>query len=437
MVVRCELYDMRHGTWLARLPLSQASWQETWNAAGSMSVTIPLNSEYSTLDPDGLIVETKALICLMDGERIIHAGPVLSPPDWDPQTGTLSVSCGDGWSMFDWRLALDARLRDRQVDGEIVVDDDNPGPEWSLGFQGTVGDIIRGLILETQKWGSLPIVAMPAQNLYGGEYAEWTGWDLTRLSDAFADLLERDKGGQLRFDPEIVDGRFRWRQRWALDGVSTHTFDWNTLLPDQPVRFTGISGGGATYTQVWASGGKNDDKVLLTRADSIDLESNGFPLAQYGDASQSTDGSLAALHSFAKDTLAASRDDRTYKLQCPPSFNPMVGDRVHLRVKDQYVHGYKSDGSWDDTMLGLIITDISGSTDSQWLDLQARVCGEGVQGVRAGTADPVLAMKRRMASWARMTRKASSPSASAAYQTVGKIRQLRAQSTDQGVVTWL
>ena len=124
-----------------------------------MSVTIPLSDDIASLDLDTILVEQQTALALLDGDTVIHAGPILESPSWDAENRTLSVSCGGGWSLFEWRLVLDSLLESREIDGELLIDEDNPGAEWTVAYQGTAGDIARSLIQLAQRWGDLPVDA--------------------------------------------------------------------------------------------------------------------------------------------------------------------------------------------------------------------------------------------------------------------------------------
>ncbi|MBT1171264.1 hypothetical protein [Bifidobacterium sp. SO4] len=427
---RLEAYDTMNGVHLNKrpIPFTSCSWSESWNAGGDMSVRIPMSRDAEGMDLDGLLVEQATLLALWDGDRIVHAGPIMESPEWDAETQVLSVKCGDGWNLFDWRLVLDTRLRSMEFDGPITVDDDNPSSEWVVGYAGSGGDIIKGLIGLAQSWGRLCVnVPIGYEPQTGGSplSLSWAGWDFTTMSQAFSDVLDSANGGQLRFDPQIQpDGRFRWQARWAQNGLTDHEWMWNTLAPRERIRFLGVaSGGEPIINQVWASGGKNSDQLLMARADDTDAQTVET-LLQAGSGSASSNGSLAALHAYAKSTLSASRRDRVWKLQAHASHQVRVGDHVALRVNDGFIHERATDGTRVSSLIPLVITDISGDVSGEWLDIQARQYAASIDGIRPGNTNPVAWLANRMDRLSRMTAMALAPSGTQAYGTVGKIREL-------------
>lgn len=427
-MLRLGAYSLRDGRRLCGLPCSGCSWKQSWNDAGSMDADIILTDDMAGLDLSAALIEQQTALALLDGNTVIHAGPILESPSWDAEKRMLSVSCGGGWSLFEHRLVLDPLLRDRDVDGELVIDEDNPGSEWTVAYQGTAGDIARSLIQLAQRWGELPVDVSPFDGSQSTTI-QWDGWEFPTISDAFTDALDRENGGQLRFDPYLtVDGRLRWRERWALDGVTDRDepYRWNTTLPGQRVRFLGCgSGGGAWVNEVWASGGKSDDVLYMTRMrDEQSIDSTGV-LTQEGDGNAGTGDSLAALHSYARGRLSTSRRDRTWNLQVGAEWAPHVGDRVSLRVDDPFLHAWKSDGTRTGTVIALIITDISGTVGGDWLDVSCRETGDAVDGVRSAVSDPLSLLSMRIKGMERSLRSAGAPSRSQTYQVVSKLSELR------------
>lgn len=427
-MLRLDVYDTMTGIRLnhAGIPFSKCSWSQSWNTAGGMNVTIPLTRGTRDMDLDGLLVEQSTLLALWDGERIVHAGPILESPEWDAESQSLSVKCGDAWSLFDWRLVLDPLLRNRVFDGPVTVDEDDPTSEWVVGYAGSGGDIVKGLIGLTQQWGRLCVnVPVGYEPQHGGSPLSftWAAWDYTTVSNALADVLAMEYGGQLRFDPGLQeDGRFYWQARWAQDGIVDHEWKWNADAPGQRIRFTGIgSGGNPIINQVWASGGNDNGQLLLTRADDTDMQADTI-LLQSG-SSTSTD-SLASLHATARGTLAASRRDRVWKLECAAGRHVQVGDHIDLRVNDPYLHDRDRNGNMTSTLIPLVVTDVAGEAGGEWVSLQARQRAASVDGIRPGDTDPLIWVRRRMDGLERMAMAASNPTALQAYGVIGKLRQL-------------
>lgn len=434
-MIRLNAYSLRDGTRLCGLPAGDCQWAQSWNEPGSMDVTIPMDDSLATLDLDTVLIEQQTALALLDGDRIIHAGPILESPSWDAESRTLTVSCGGGWSLLEWRLVLDPQLTGRTIDGEIVIDEDNPGPEWTVAYQGSTGRIARDLIRLAQRWGDLPL-DMDRYEGSGDDVLQWDGWEFATVSDALTDATGRQGGGQLRFDPYLTsDGRLRWRVRWSADGVSDRSepFRWNAALPGQRVRFLGCgSGGNPWINEIWASGGRSEDVLYMYRLrDEPTLSATGM-LVQAGDANAGTGDSMAALHAYARSRLSSSRRDRTWNLQVGAEWAPHVGDRVLLRVDDPFLHSWRADGTRTGVVVALLITDVSGDTGDDWLDVSCRQTGESVDGVASAATDPLRLLARRLRSADRVMSRAAAPARSQTYQVVRKIEELRRDSRDGG-----
>lgn len=427
---RLIAYDLQTGARLCRLSARKASWSHSWNEAGSMSAEILIDRDMAMLDLASLIMEQRTALALWRGDRIVHAGPVTTAPEWDPKENTLTVSCGGGMTCLEWLPAMDSLLRSRMFDGTVVIDEDNPDPGLNVGFGGSGGDIIKAWVGLAQQWasGRLPI---DVPSGYEAEHHDLTvtaaAWDFRTCADMVDATLQLGHGGQARFDATTdLDGRLRWTTVWSETGIVDREHRWNTGLPGQRVLFTGLAAGESpAVTDSWASGGKNSDRLLLTRQQDADALRAGWPIIFKGDTSNGSADSLAALHATARNNLAASRRDRTWKLSVGTEHDPHVGDHVRLRVNDPYLHERRSDGTAEATTVGLIVTDVSGGTDSEWLDVQCRQYTDSIDGIRAGSGDPMALVARRMRALGRGAKLANAAAGSSVYGTTGKVRQER------------
>lgn len=420
-------YSMPDGNPVSIIPFSSCSWREEWNEAGSMSVDILLSEHTGNLDLDAILLEDRTLLALFDGERIVHAGPILESPAWNADTHTVSVNVGGGWSLFDLRLVMDSQLRYTDVDGSILMDDSSKPSAWTLGFTGSPGDLIRYLIMETVQWGRLPVSTLSYES-DPQLTMSWYGWDFVKLSDAFKDILGTDDGGQLRFDPELdEDGRLRFVERWARKGVTDRPvpFRWNSMAPEARVRFQGVdSGGQRRVNEMWMSGGKNVDKTFITVSRDLDALLDGEPLFQAGESDQNTENRLSVLHSHSKARLDASRLDRTWNFLVGHELNPEVGDLVEFTVNDRFLHETRADGTRTATVVSLIITNVEGTVGDEWLKVSCRQHGDTVNGVTSAVNDPLALFSRRLRDAERLLRKANSPTGTQSYQVVSKLQTL-------------
>lgn len=423
---RVTAYDLQTGVRVSSLRAGSVSWSHSWNEVGSMSVDLTAGPGMRL---DETIIEQRTAIALWRGSRIVHAGPVTVAPEWDPSTSTLRVSCGGGWSLFDWLPAMDSRLKSQSFDGTVTVDEDDPDPGLNIGFAGSAGDIVKGWIGLAQQWasGRLPVnVPIGYTATRSDLTTSAAAWDFKTVGDMLETTVGLASGGQLRFDPAVgVDGRLRWQARWSETGLVDHEWKWNPLLPGMRVVFKGVAAGsGPAVTDSWATGGKNNDTLMITRRSDKDALAAGWPLVFKGDTSAGSANSLAALHAAARNNLNASRRDRTWRLSVGTEFDVRVGDHVDLRVNDQYLHETRPDGTRTATLIPLLVTDVSGSTGSEWLDVQCRQRSASVDGIRPGAGDPMTVAYRRIRALSQATRMANAAGGSQVYATTAKVRAL-------------
>lgn len=176
------------------------------------------------------------------------------------------LDCGGGLTLLSKRLVLPRGLKDTWRDGPILVDEQHPSSGLALTITGSYPDIIRGLIDETLQYGPLPIT-LPA--IQGGEYTRtWYAWDLATVADRITDITNLENGSDIRLDPRTdTDGNLTYEL--VTDPEPTH-HQWNTIIPGARAILTTLDGDGTDMTsQVWATGGKDDDKTLMCRRTTI------------------------------------------------------------------------------------------------------------------------------------------------------------------------
>ena len=126
-----------------------------------------------------------------------------------------------------------------------------------------------------------------------------------------------------------------------------------------------VVGDGSSMTrQSYATGGKNGDMTIMARATADTLDARGYPMLQSSDTSHTTVVELPTLVGCAQgDVKAGGRPDVTYQISVGEEYDVHVGDHATLTIEDDFL-GRRT--------LDLKITDVSGSSDSEWLTLQAR-----------------------------------------------------------------
>lgn len=353
-----QLFNGKTGAHIRRLNMTECSWSDSVNENGSIDATVS--------EPRGTDFRAYGhIIAIMDGPSVIHAGYVERAKfSEDKQLWTLEG--GGALSILDKRLVLNYALNSSWVDGNVVVDEDHPRGDWPLKLTGSLSDIISRLLRETLKWGELPIV--PASLTGGSHERNYNSYDLATVADRIDDIGNLDQGPETRFDASVgSDGALRFNQVTSADGgeIVTNDWIWNVLVPDSGVILSDEDFDGADDMcgQSYATGGRSEDKLLVARSVSSTLSGKGWPVLQIANKEHSTVSVLSTLKSYVNaDTRHGDKNPRVCKLKVDRNrYGVKVGDHASVRY-----------GSGAGDVLLLKVTDVSGKTDEQMLDVQCR-----------------------------------------------------------------
>ncbi|WEV68712.1 hypothetical protein OZX73_05320 [Bifidobacterium sp. ESL0775] len=364
-------YSAVTGGHLTRLPFTSCSWSDSINEPGQLSVEIGFNATARDLriddeDMHAALRPWRVILAVQRGQHVIHAG-VATSRAWDAESRKLTFTCGGGWTLLGKRLVLNHGLDSSFADGDVLVDEDHPIGDWGLTLTGSYRDLARGLIAETLKWGELPFSLPP---LEGGSYTRtYGGYDLATTGDRLRDLSELDAAMEYRFTPTLdAGGRLSYSLEAAHELVD-HELNLNAAVPGQHVKLDSVAEDGTPLTsEVWASGGKDDDKTVMARATiPPQYRDPGMPFLQSTNTEHTTVSDISTLRTYARSQASTGAwPDETYSVRIGAEYDPHVGDHLDLRVEDDYL---------SDRKLRLKVTDVSGSSDSDWLTVQARERG--------------------------------------------------------------
>lgn len=148
------------------------------------------------------------------------------------------------------------------------------------------------------------------------------------------------------------------------DPEPTH-HQWNTIIPGARAILTTLDGDGTDMTsQVWATGGKDDDKTLMCRRTTTIPQDDGCMFLQTKDTQHTTVSDLKTLQTHALADLAhGAWPAETYTVKVGEEHDVRVGDTADLTVDDDHL-GART--------IPLKITDVSGDASSDWLTVQAQ-----------------------------------------------------------------
>lgn len=363
--IRVFAFRLTDGQPIFRIPYTAVSGTETLNAGGDMKIEVAWSRDAARLNLRKTLYPWLVGMAAVRGDRVLHAGPVTAR-GWDPEGRKLTFTAGGGWDLFDKRLVLNRALAASWRDGEVLIDEDNPAPDWQLTFTGTYTDIGSGLIAEALRWGSFPVdLPDPDGGLYTRTYL---GWDMALVSDRLTDLTKLEHADELEFQPyRDAQHRFRWRFRGAPELMDVD-WQWNTMAPAQRIRFTGVDDdGSAMATQAFGLGGRADDLVLAAKVESTALTGAGWPVLQSANTSHSTVSELDTLQSWvAEDIARGSCTQESFTFAVGMEYPVHPGDWAEIKVDDLYLGR---------TTLPLKIVQVGWDT-SEWQTVSCRLRGE-------------------------------------------------------------
>lgn len=336
MAMRVVAFDTRTGDRIARVPGS-FTWETESNEYGSIKVTSGWTKSARELKTWQRTQAKRTILAVLDGAEVVCAGPV---QDRDPQTSgfTLNAAASIWWTLED-RLVLNPVLQSTFVDGEVLIDEDNPAPEWFTSFTGSYADIGADLVDLALAWGDLPIVTPAREG--GTRVRTYNGWELLTVASRLKLLTGVIDGVEIRFRPELrPDGGIQFVYEAAPELISK-THRWNCTLPGQRVsmvRFPEDASGLAS--DVWAFGGKSDDIVLAARSTTSALTDLGWPVMQRAVTGLSSVSELSTLKGHTDErALRGSVTPVVYELRVHRSHAPKAGDWANVTFRHPAYEG--------------------------------------------------------------------------------------------------
>lgn len=359
-------YDANNGAYRYTFPSGEASWSDSINESGSMSVNLEMSRELMALKPRDTLTPWDTIIAVMletvTGWRVVHAG-IITGRKWDAESRTLGLSLGGFRELLKRRLNLNHDLDSAWRDGFVTIDEENPEPVWKLVFDGTLPDMAVLLLRETMKWAHLQ-VKLPT--LQGGKsnHREYNCWSGDTVDELLKNLTELQNGIELRFDPTLTDNVFWWNMRVANEIVdATHTFNTTGMSPNAILKSVDESSDDRC-DNAYAFAGKQENRLLVAR---FSKASSTGRLLQSADTSHTSVSVLETLQSFLKETVEnGTTGVESVELKVPRSMVVMVGDHANVIFSDAY---YSTDRLLSERMK---VTDVKGSTGDDWQTIELR-----------------------------------------------------------------
>jgi hypothetical protein len=316
------------------VPISNATWSLDYNQPGALELTLGKTKELARWNAREKLRPWKHCAALIDDGEVVAAGPIVRRK-W---TGGLTVNCGGGWDLFQKRLVLNYALASAWRDGEVVLDEENPAPEWLLSFAGlSLGGIGAGLVREALKWGPL-LVDMPGAPEVGVHVKTYQGWDLATTAERLSDLTGLLNAPMIRFVPYIrEDGHLRFRYESGAVGYYRRMAE---TMPGHGVVLTDVDEDGTSMaTDMFALGGRSEDIVLAARSTSGALTDAGWPVMQVADKSHTSVSDLLTLKGYTNQGVVdGATVPESTRLRVRASAGVRPGDVIDLSAKNSF-HG--------------------------------------------------------------------------------------------------
>lgn len=333
MHVQAYSFDGKPLPGAARVPVDGITFNDSLFNEGGITLSLGKSSELAAYRPREKLRPWRTLVAVIDGRKVISAGPVLRRT-WG---NGMTVTAGSGMSFFDKRLVLNYDLHAKWKNGEVLIDEENPSPEWLLSFRGlSLPGIANALLRETLKWGPLPIDP-PSEPLETGIHERnYRCFDFARMSDRLSELSEVINGPKLRCVPRLTpEGNLRFKFDPGFVGVE---HDLSTTLEGHGVALDSVDeDGGSIASEVFGMGGRDENLVLTARERNLDT---GLPLLQ---TALSSAGSVTRLSTLQEHVNQAVVDGTTLpestRLRVRASRGVKPGDVINLTTSSVFYGG--------------------------------------------------------------------------------------------------
>lgn len=301
------IYDFLTGRRVVRVESPSWSFVEELSDPGSMSATLtptPINATanlYDNTRPWRTVIADVEWGQDAQGRRtetVRCAGLVTKRSFSQDQAVFELIGIGSYLAKVP---VISAALKDTPVSGQIT-NHETKGvvvpAEWTVHVSGSTADMLTSLVELALAWQAFPVV-LPAKT-GGSYYRDWYGTDLATIADHIDDVTNLMAGPEWVWDAVIIDGRLYWRLHCAPE-VARNAWRIDATRPGAPVTEVTLEEDASDMaTDGWASGGQQDDKILLSRARSHELTDLGWPYLFGVDKTHDTVSEIQTLDSYAE-----------------------------------------------------------------------------------------------------------------------------------------
>lgn len=372
--MRVLLHETRTGEPLKELPFSEVQWSTGVCRADEITVKVPGYIE-AVRGLRNLVVPRKTSVSVVREDGVcLAAGLVGIPASANADDGVpqLEIPARGVESLFEKRIVLPYPY------GSLLNATGAPDPRYDTRIAGTdYGTMMRQLYLQAigHPGGAVPIATEAPRA--GVRDRTWSAIDGKSVQEAVEEISQLDGGVEWDWAPR-VDGRdsLSWALLTGLESApelsSPIVHDWVFGGADPAIRgLTEKTSPEFMCSTAFFTGGKNEDRILLSRRQNAGLIAAGFPLTEVWDSSHSTVSEQSALDGWAEAAIsdgAAPVQFWSFDVRSDRALGLRHGDWCVIDVRD---HFWIPDGVHQRR-----VVEVSGTQDEDWL----RVAVSGMQG---------------------------------------------------------
>jgi hypothetical protein len=328
MGTRYIIGDLVTGRRIVNLPVISGSWSDDLDVPETVSATVKLNNAViRTLDLTNTATEAKTFLAAIDtgpfgqAQKVLAAGP-LWDVDYNRPAQTLQLTARGILSIFDHYFVLPLAARTLPTNQWTISDPADPSgvgtlpnPAVATVLSGvSLGGQIIQLIQQAMSWpgASLPLV-LPAVEA-GTTTNTWQGIEGKKVWAAISDIMKRENGPELNAAARLtLDGLgIEWVVTVGTTAepliYSPTVTGWNVTSKESPVKSLTISRNASGMASLsWATGGRQNDTVILSRVEDDTLIDLGYPLLQTWDSTHSDVVVQSTLDDYALANIRSAR----------------------------------------------------------------------------------------------------------------------------------
>jgi hypothetical protein len=296
MTTQLVIGDLRTGRNLVYLPASgvaELSWSESRNAADDLAVTFNL-ADRATKKlgiPAASTPGASFAVAVVDG--VPKCGGPIWISNFSRTTRKRKISAKGMWSLFDHRVLISLLAQTRPV---IDPRTGEPDPAMNTNYSGiSYGTMAKRMVQQAISFtgGHVPII-FGADEIADREKS-YEGTDLAMVGERLRQLTELENGPDITFTPRFTEDGLgmEWVLRTGteaqpnLSSETIHIWDYSVPKPSIADLETTVDASNLA-SRYWLSGGRNDDRTYIERADDKALLDAGFPLLEATASSDAT-----------------------------------------------------------------------------------------------------------------------------------------------------